>query len=53
MNHPIKDALKGSEIKDTIFSQEKKLNVLSPNQISVTLDKYENRVIKKKKIKIT
>ena len=51
MDHPINEALKWWELKDAIISsQEKWTNVLSPNQISVSLDKYENRIIKKKKI---
>ncbi len=50
MNNPIKGALKWWELKDTILSHEKKPQLLSPNQISISLDKYENRIIKKRKI---
>lgn len=49
MDNPIKVVLKWWELKDTILSQWKKTSVLNKNQISIFLDKYENRVIKKRK----
>jgi len=51
MDYPISGALRWWELKDTI-SQEKKTNILAPNQISVSLDKYENRIIKKRKVNL-
>lgn len=48
MDYPIEDALKWWELKDTILSQGKKEKSLSPNQVPIFLDKYENRIIKKR-----
>ena len=50
MNNPIKNALKWLELKDTILSQWKKQNILQENQVSISLDKHENKIIKKRKI---
>jgi hypothetical protein len=44
--------LKWWELKDTILSQWKNHNILMPNQVSILLDKYENRIIKKRKINL-
>ncbi|MFZ2150887.1 MAG: hypothetical protein WAZ12_03805 [Candidatus Absconditicoccaceae bacterium] len=52
IDYPIKGALKGGELKDTILSQGKNQNILVPNQVSILLDKYENRIIKKRKINL-
>lgn len=52
IDYPIKGALKWWELKDTILSQWKNQNILVPNQVSILLDKYENRIIKKRKINL-
>jgi hypothetical protein len=49
MDYPISGALRWWELKDTI-SQEKKTNVLASNQIPPFLDKYEDRIRKKRKV---
>ncbi|MCF7835009.1 hypothetical protein K9M48_03045 [Candidatus Gracilibacteria bacterium] len=51
MDHPINQAIKDDEIKKTISSSRKEKN-LPENQISLSLDKYENRIIKKRKFYI-
>lgn len=48
IDHPISGMVKWNEIKKTISTSKKQEN-LSENQISLNLDKYENRLIKKRK----
>ena len=51
MGHPINEALKWWELKAAILSQGGKQQIAPLNQISISLDKYENKVIRKRKIK--
>jgi hypothetical protein len=51
MDHPINEALKWWELKAAILSQGGKQQIAPLNQISISLDKYENKVIRKRKIK--
>lgn len=49
IDYPINDALKWWELKDAISLQKKNRGFVPVNQITISLDKYENRIIKKRK----
>lgn len=48
IDHPISWALKWWELKETILSKNEDKEKVWPNQISISMDKYENKIIKKR-----
>jgi hypothetical protein len=52
MYNPLAQATKKADLKNTIASQQSSSSKrFDPNQISIQLDKSENRLIKKRKFK--
>jgi hypothetical protein len=52
MNNPLVQATKKADLEQTITSQQSsKSKRNAPNQISIQLDKFESRLIKKRKFK--
>jgi hypothetical protein len=52
MHNPLAQATKKTDLGKTIASQQSSLSKrFDPNQISIQLDKFENRLIKKRRFK--
>ncbi|MDR2541169.1 MAG: hypothetical protein LBD11_05385 [Candidatus Peribacteria bacterium] len=52
MHNPLAQATKKADLKETIDAEQSSASKKNdPNQISIQLDKFENRLIKKRKFK--
>lgn len=49
MVHPIDQAIKTDDLSKTMTASKRTVTVLPANQIPISLDKYENNLIKKRK----
>ncbi|MDR0369084.1 MAG: hypothetical protein LBH96_00685 [Candidatus Peribacteria bacterium] len=50
MHNPLEKAIKNADLEKTITAQQSSRSKKNdPNQISIQLDKFENRLIKKRK----